>query len=75
MDVYVNQIVGSGSAHDLFYTNSKVISAYKNYIKTFVGHYSSNPVILGWELGQWPFVALPIFGLRSFSERTQMQRQ
>ncbi len=25
MDVYVNQIVGAGSAHDLFYTNSKVM--------------------------------------------------
>lgn len=52
MDVYVNQIVGSGSAHDLFYTNANVISAYKNYVKTFVGRYSSNPVIFGWELGE-----------------------
>lgn len=73
MDVYVNQIVGSGSAHDLFYTNTAVKvflfafqwysrplikncrqTAYKNYIKTFVGRYSSNPIILGWELGNNP---------------------
>ncbi|KAG6848287.1 hypothetical protein H0H93_001512 [Arthromyces matolae] len=33
MDVYVKQILGS-SNHDLFYTDSSVQTAYKNYVKT-----------------------------------------
>ncbi|KAH7925543.1 glycoside hydrolase family 5 protein [Leucogyrophana mollusca] len=54
MDVYVNQLVGSGQPHDLFYTNSACISAYKNYIKAFVGRYVNEPGILGWELANEP---------------------
>ncbi|KAK0461131.1 mannanase [Desarmillaria tabescens] len=54
MDVYVNQIVGSGSAHDLFYTDCEVISAYMNYVKTFVSRYVNDPTILGWELANEP---------------------
>ncbi|KAG7449553.1 mannanase [Guyanagaster necrorhizus] len=54
MDVYVDQIVGSGSAHDLFYTNSAVISAYKNYVNTFVSRYVNEPTILAWELANEP---------------------
>ncbi|KII92481.1 glycoside hydrolase family 5 protein [Plicaturopsis crispa FD-325 SS-3] len=54
MDVYVDQIVGAGSGHDLFYTNAEVIAAYKNYIKTFVGRYVNEPTILGWELANEP---------------------
>ncbi|KAF9005377.1 mannanase [Hymenopellis radicata] len=54
MDVYVNQIVGSGSAHDLFYTNSAVITAFKNYIKTFVSRYANEPTIMAWELANEP---------------------
>lgn len=75
MDVYVNQIVGSGSAHDLFYTNANVISAYKNYIKTFVGRYSSNPVIFGWELGEYPRFTLWYSCSILFSEWTQVFRK
>ncbi|KIJ67924.1 glycoside hydrolase family 5 protein [Hydnomerulius pinastri MD-312] len=54
MDVYVNQLIGQGQPHDYFYTNSAVISAYKNYIKTFVGRYVNEPTILGWELANEP---------------------
>ncbi|KAH7912404.1 glycoside hydrolase family 5 protein [Hygrophoropsis aurantiaca] len=54
MDVYVDQLIGSGEAHDLFYTNSACISAYKNYIKAFVGRYVNEPGILGWELANEP---------------------
>ena len=38
MDVYVNKL-NPGGAHDTFYTNQKVITAYQNYIKNFVGRY------------------------------------
>ncbi|KAI0044232.1 glycoside hydrolase family 5 protein [Auriscalpium vulgare] len=54
MDVYVNQILGSGQPHDYFYSNSQVISAYKNYVKAFVGRYVNEPGILGWELANEP---------------------
>ncbi|TFK66523.1 glycoside hydrolase family 5 protein [Pluteus cervinus] len=54
MDVYVNQIVGQGQPHDLFYTNANVKTAYKNYIKTFVGRYVNEPGILAWELANEP---------------------
>lgn len=46
MDVYVAQIVGSGQTHDLFYTNAKVIAAYKKYIAAFVGRYVNEPTIM-----------------------------
>ncbi|KAF9012616.1 mannanase [Cyathus striatus] len=54
MDVYVNQIVGNGKGHDLFYTDTNVKVAFKNYIKTFVGRYVDEPTILGWELANEP---------------------
>lgn len=54
LDVYVNQIIGSGSAHDLFYTDADVISAFKNYINTFVSRYADEPTILAWELANEP---------------------
>ncbi|KAL0578392.1 hypothetical protein V5O48_003613 [Marasmius crinis-equi] len=54
MDVYVNQIVGQGQPHDLFYTNTNVINAFKKYISTFVGRYKNEPTILGWELANEP---------------------
>ncbi|KAK1227932.1 hypothetical protein PQX77_009033 [Marasmius sp. AFHP31] len=54
MDVYVNQIVGQGQPHDLFYTNANVISAFKKYISAFVGRYKNEPTILAWELANEP---------------------
>lgn len=54
MDVYVNQIVGSGQPHDLFYTNTSVINAYKSYINTFVSRYKNEPTIMAWELANEP---------------------
>ncbi|RDB16956.1 putative mannan endo-1,4-beta-mannosidase F [Hypsizygus marmoreus] len=53
MDVYVKQIADSAN-HDLFYTNSAVKTAFKNYIKTFVGRYVNEPTILAWELANEP---------------------
>ncbi|KAJ3570962.1 hypothetical protein NP233_g4061 [Leucocoprinus birnbaumii] len=54
MDVYVNQILGSGQPHDLFYTNTNVKNAYKNYVKTFVSRYVNEPGIMAWELANEP---------------------
>jgi len=54
MDVYVNQLLGNGSPHDWFYTNSTVIAAYKNYVKTFVTRYLNEPGIFAWELANEP---------------------
>ncbi|KAF9038214.1 CEL4a mannanase [Panaeolus papilionaceus] len=53
MDVYVKQILGSNN-HDLFYTDSNVKNAFKNYIKTFVGRYANEPTIMAWELCNEP---------------------
>ncbi|KZP21678.1 glycoside hydrolase family 5 protein [Athelia psychrophila] len=54
MDVYTAQLVGSGQAHDVFYTNAKTQAAYKNYVKTFVTRYINEPTILAWELANEP---------------------
>ncbi|KDR70984.1 hypothetical protein GALMADRAFT_75662 [Galerina marginata CBS 339.88] len=53
MDVYVKQILNSAN-HDLFYTDTSVKTAYKNYIKTFVGRYLNEPTIIAWELANEP---------------------
>lgn len=53
MDVYVNQL-NPGGTHDTFYTNQKVITAYENYIKNFVGRYANEPTIMAWELANEP---------------------
>ncbi|KAF8161065.1 CEL4a mannanase [Crassisporium funariophilum] len=53
MDVYVKQILNSGN-HDLFYTNAQVKTAFKNYIKAFVGRYANEPTIMAWELANEP---------------------
>ncbi|KAG9046289.1 hypothetical protein FS837_004686 [Tulasnella sp. UAMH 9824] len=53
MDVYVKQIANSDN-HDLFYTNSAVISAFKNYVSVFVNRYKNEPTILAWELANEP---------------------
>jgi mannan endo-1,4-beta-mannosidase len=54
MDVYLTQLLGSSTSHDLFYTNATVIAAFKNYIKQFVGRYVNEPGILAWELANEP---------------------
>ncbi|KIO30746.1 glycoside hydrolase family 5 protein [Tulasnella calospora MUT 4182] len=53
MDVYVKQIANSDN-HDLFYTNSNVIQAFKNYIAVWVNRYKNEPTILAWELANEP---------------------
>jgi len=53
MDVSVRQILNSPH-HDLFYTDERVIDAYKNYIEAFVGRYVNEPTIMAWELANEP---------------------
>jgi mannan endo-1,4-beta-mannosidase len=50
MDVYTKQIAGSAN-HDVFYTNTAVKTAFKNYINAFVSRYKTNTNIMAWELG------------------------
>uniref|UniRef100_A0A0W0FSC3 mannan endo-1,4-beta-mannosidase n=1 Tax=Moniliophthora roreri TaxID=221103 RepID=A0A0W0FSC3_MONRR len=51
---HTTKIIGNDQPHDLFYTNAKVISAYKNYINAFVGRYKNEPTIMAWELANEP---------------------
>jgi mannan endo-1,4-beta-mannosidase len=53
MDVYVSQL-NSGGTHDTFYTNAKILAAYENYVKGFVGRYVNEPGIMAWELANEP---------------------
>ncbi|TCD64167.1 hypothetical protein EIP91_004480 [Steccherinum ochraceum] len=53
MDVYVSQLTGT-TIHGLFYTDSNVLSAFKNYVQTFVTRYKNEPTILAWELANEP---------------------
>ena len=50
MDLYVRNF-HPGGTHDLFYTDTTIISAFKNYVGTVVKRYANNPTVLGWELG------------------------
>ena len=43
------QILNSAN-HDLFYTNSQVISAYQTYVSAFVTRYKTEPGILAWSV-------------------------
>ncbi|KAF8440316.1 glycoside hydrolase family 5 protein [Boletus edulis BED1] len=54
MDVYVDQILGQGQPHDYFYTDPKVIAAYKKYVKVWIERYIDEPTIFGWELANEP---------------------
>lgn len=53
MDLYVRNF-HPGGTHDLFYTDSTIINAFKNYTAQVVKRYVNNPTVLGWELGNDP---------------------
>ncbi|KAF9464331.1 glycoside hydrolase superfamily [Collybia nuda] len=53
MDVYVREF-GKTKQHDEFYTNPKIISAFKSYISAVVTRYANNPTIFGWEIANDP---------------------
>lgn len=50
MDLYV-QAFHPGGTHDLFYTDPKIVKAFKNYLAHVIPRYANNPTVLGWELG------------------------
>ncbi|CAG7854116.1 Mannan endo-1,4-beta-mannosidase A; AltName: Full=Endo-beta-1,4-mannanase A; Flags: Precursor [Serendipita indica DSM 11827] len=54
MDRYITQIVGSGQPHSLFYTNTAIKTAFKNYVNVFVTRYKNEPTIFSWELANEP---------------------
>jgi mannan endo-1,4-beta-mannosidase len=54
MDVYSQQILGSGQYHDVFYTNPTVIAAFKTYVEAVVTRYVDEPTVLAWELVNEP---------------------
>lgn len=54
MDVYVRQIAGANQPHDVFYTNNNIKTAFKNYIRTFVGRYVNETGVMAWELANEP---------------------
>ncbi|KAJ6546040.1 CEL4a mannanase [Mycena vulgaris] len=54
MDVYTAQLIGSGQAHDVFYTNPTVIAAFKTYVQAVVTRYANEPTIMAWELANEP---------------------
>ena len=43
-----------GKYHDDFYTNPKIISAFKKYTKAFISRYKNSPAIFAWELANEP---------------------
>jgi len=52
MDVYTTNL--GGSFHDDFYTNPKIIAAYKNYVRAVVTRHLLDPTIFAWELANEP---------------------
>ena len=50
MDVYVSKLGGNG--HSSFYTDSRIIQAYKNYIQAVVNRYKGSSAIFAWELAK-----------------------
>ncbi|KAJ6564092.1 CEL4a mannanase [Mycena capillaripes] len=54
MDVYAQQLIGSGQSHDVFYTNPTIIAAFKTYVQAIVSRYANEPGILAWELVNEP---------------------
>ncbi|TFK71220.1 mannanase, partial [Pluteus cervinus] len=53
MDLYVDAF-SPGGTHDEFYTNGKIISAFKNYIQHVVSRYSKDPTVMAWEIANDP---------------------
>jgi mannan endo-1,4-beta-mannosidase len=47
MDVYVRNF-GKSPKHDEFYTNDKILTAFKNYVQTIVKRYANNTAVFSW---------------------------
>ncbi|KAG8913990.1 hypothetical protein FRC02_005169 [Tulasnella sp. 418] len=53
MDTIVQQIA-PGSTHDVFYTNERVVAAYKQYIDKIVLRYTNSAAVFTWEIANDP---------------------
>ena len=65
MDLYVNNTVGIGAAHDTFYTDGLTQSRYKNYVEAVVQRYRASSAVFAWELANE--VRLVPFKMRNIS--------
>ena len=54
INLYIQQVLGSGATHDTFYSDAGLVAAYKTYVNFFVNRYSSSPAIFAWELMNEP---------------------
>ena len=50
IDAYVRAFTSNGT-HDSFYTDPKIIDAFKNYISRVIKRFPNQHTILAWELG------------------------
>lgn len=41
-----------GNGHASFYTNAKIMTAYKNYVATIVNRYKGSSAIFSWQLAK-----------------------
>lgn len=48
MDLYVREF--GGTHHDDFYTDDKILNAFKNFTSQIVSRYVNSPAIFSWEL-------------------------
>jgi len=53
MDLYVRNF-HPGGTHDLFYTDSTIVQAFKNYTSLIVRRYANSSAIFAWELANDP---------------------
>ncbi|KAJ7837516.1 glycoside hydrolase [Mycena olivaceomarginata] len=50
LELYVDHIAPGASAHDVFYTDPRMIASYQRYVKTIVNRYKNSPAIFAWEM-------------------------
>ncbi|KAK0208277.1 glycoside hydrolase superfamily [Desarmillaria ectypa] len=49
-ELYINWIAGASQAHDIFYSDPRIIASYQRYVKVIVERYKDSPNIFAWEL-------------------------
>ncbi|KAI9823197.1 MAG: hypothetical protein M1832_002641 [Thelocarpon impressellum] len=50
MDLWVNNVIGRGAPHDLFYTDARIMQYFKDYVRIIVERYRDSEAIFAWEL-------------------------
>jgi len=69
MDMYVRNF-HPGGTHDLFYTDPKIVQAFKNYVSHVVTRFINSPAILAWELANDPRCSSSLPGSPSCNTHT-----